>query len=70
MKVADEKHDGFLDALVQVDLAIAERKSDAWGTGDVECPICHDRIDYRFKRGRRMLLRMKCRTSGCVVAMS
>lgn len=62
--------DGFVSAVAAVDQALIERKDDAYGQGDVECPICHDRIDYRFKRGRRMLVRMQCRTPGCFKAMT
>jgi len=70
MKVADDQHNGFVNAVAAVDQAIVERPDDAYGQGEITCPICQGIIDYRFKRGRRMLVRMQCRTPGCFVAMT
>jgi hypothetical protein len=71
MDVADDKHDGFVQAIAIVDQAIAARKAEEWGTGTVTCPICGDVIAYRFKRTKsRLLTRMQCRTVDCFVAMT
>lgn len=70
MHVADDQHNGFIAAVTAVDQAIVERPDDPHGQGEITCPICRGTVDYRFKRGRRMLVRMQCRTPGCFKAMT
>lgn len=55
----------------RVDQAIASRKGTVQGTGCVECPLCGNRIDYTFDRtSRRLVVRFRCRTDGCIRGMS
>ncbi len=54
----------------RIDKAIAARKGTAAGEGCVECPLCKNRVDYVFKRGKRLVVRFACRTDGCLRGMT